>query len=163
MIDRTIAGVQVSVIVEEGEFVALNMLRDSIADGGSNPNDFLPLDEYCLPRISGYNEADERGMAFSARINDREVARVAMFVRNHQVFVGGSADFFATQDIGIRRALLAAVESKSKFLGIRSVSLYTSGFSLPSIALYKTLGYYFSGQRKLINGAPLLHMEKKFE
>lgn len=152
-----------SVIVEEKEFVELHKLRGSIVGEGSNPNEFLPLDDNCLPKVPGNSFADERGMAFAARVNDREVACVAMFVRNHQAFVGGSADFFATQDLSIRKALLAAVESRSKFLGVRSVSIYTSGCSLPSIALYKTLGYYFSGQRKLINGAPLLHMEKIFE
>ena len=157
------AEVQVSITVEERSYMTLNNLMGIIPDDSSNPNEFLPLDEWCLPKCTGDILGDERGTAFSAHMNDREVACVAMFIRNHRVFVGGAADFFATQNLGVRKALLAAVESKSKFLGVRSVSLFTTGFSLPSIALYKTLGYYFSGQRRLINGAPLLHMEKKIE
>jgi hypothetical protein len=163
VVKNMITEVPGSIIVEEQEYVALNNLKGNIPDETSNPNEFLPLDEFCLPKLSGKTIADERGMTFSARMDNREVARVCMFIRNHQVFVGGAADFIATQNLGIRKALLAAVESKSKFLGVRTVCLYTSGFSLPSIALYKTLGYYFSGQRKLINGAPLLHMEKRIE
>jgi len=152
-----------SIVVEERAYLALSNLKQEIPGESSNPNEFLPLDEFCLPEYFNDTIADERGTTFAVRMNDREVARVGMFICNHQVFVGGAADFIATQNLGIRKALLNAVESKSKFLGVRSVSIYTSGFSLPSIALYKTLGYYFSGKRRLINGSPLLHMEKNIE
>lgn len=150
------------VIVEERDKYALDRLKVAFGDDGNYTNEFLPLEERLLPRMSGSHSDQFSSIGFSARVDDREVAYVTMFIHNCKVFVGGAADFLASQDITIRRALLHAVESKSKYLGASSVSLYTPGFSIPAIALYKTLGYYFSGQRKIMNGATLLHMEKKF-
>jgi hypothetical protein len=140
-----------TIVVEEFELRLATKFQESIMNSELSSHAFLPFDE---------SEQQNLGAGFFAKINEREVARVAMFVQNNQVFVGGSADAHVSSNWDLRRALLHAVEDRSKVLGFRSVSLYTAGFAINSIAFYKTLGYFLSGKKKFVRGAALLHMEK---
>lgn len=119
--------------------------------------DFFPLDDKCLSECQG-SGSSRLEAAFLAFVNNQAVAKVGIFVSNSRVILGGVAD--ADLDVTIRKALIGAAENKSRFIGASSISLYTAAFSVPAIALYKKLGFCFSGKRKLIHGTPLLHMEK---
>ncbi len=140
-----------AVVVEEFELRLAGNFQESIMNSELSSHTFLPFDE---------SERQNLGAGFFAKINECEVARVAMFVQNNQVFIGGMADANVSSNWDVRRALLNAVEDKSKVLGFRSVSLYTAGFAINSIAFYKTLGYFLSGKKRFVGGAALLHMEK---
>lgn len=140
-----------AVVVEEFELRLAGNFQESIMNSELSSHAFLPFDE---------SERQNLGAGFFAKINECEVARVAMFVQNNQVFIGGMADANVSSNWDVRRALLNAVEDKSKVLGFRSVSLYTAGFAINSIAFYKTLGYFLSGKKRFVGGAALLHMEK---
>lgn len=140
-----------TVVVEEFELRLAGKFQESILNPELSSHAFLPFDEF---------ERQNLGAGFFAKINECEVARVAMFVQNNQVFVGGMADATISSNWDVKRALLSAVEDKSKVLGFRSVSLYTAGFAISSIAFYKTLGYFLSGKKRFVRGAALLHMEK---
>lgn len=140
-----------AVVVEEFEPGLAGRFQESIMNSELSSHAFLPFDE---------SERQNLGAGFFAKINECEVARVAMFVQNNQVFIGGMAHANVSSNWDVRRALLNAVEDKSKVLGFRSVSLYTAGFAINSIAFYKTLGYFLSGKKRFVRGASLLHMEK---
>lgn len=140
-----------TIVVEEFEFRLATKFQDSLLKSSGSSNEFLPFDDA---------ERDDPGAGFFAKINECEVARVAMFIKNNQVFVGGMAESNVSANMDVRRALLRAVEDKSKGLGVQTVSIYTTGFALTSIAFYKTLGYFLTGKKKFVNGASLLHMHK---